>query len=177
MTDFLISAATFELRGTVTVRKVRESDLKLLEWQGQFRHFRNLFLRSYQGQLKGNRYMLVADYNRYPIARLFIRFSSRNALIADGHQRAYLYSFYVLEMFRGQGLGTYLIQSAETLLKARGFGEISIAVAKDNPGALRLYQRQGYEVFKEDEGRWQYVDHRGRMRQVHEPCWLLEKHL
>lgn len=161
----------------VTIRKLQRDDLPKLEWYGEFKHYRYLFLRSYQGQVDGNRLMLVADVNDYPVGRLFIQFNSPSSKFSDGHTKAYLYSFHMMEMFRGQGIGTRLIHAAETILRKRKFQYAIIAVAKDNEGALRLYQGQDYVIYGEDKGKWQYYDHRRRVRQVHEPCWLLEKKL
>lgn len=161
----------------VTIRQMRQADLPLLEWYGEYKHFRNVFARSFNDQAAGKRYLLVADCNHFPIGRLFILFQSRNTRIADGYSRAYLYSFAVLSVFQRQGIGSRLIHAAEAVLKQHQFELATIAVAQDNDGALRLYQRQGYVIFGEDDGRWRYTDHRGITRQVHEPCWLLEKHL
>jgi ribosomal protein S18 acetylase RimI-like enzyme len=161
---------------TITIRKMHYDDLRKLEWYGQFTHFRRLFLRSYQGQQDGSRFLLVADAKGFPIGRLFIQFGNKkNTKLSDGVTRAYLYSFQVMEVFQGQGLGTRLIRVAESLLVQRGFRLATIGVVKTNEGALRLYQREGYEIYGEDEGRWRYIDHRGIEQKVHEPCWLLEK--
>lgn len=161
----------------VTIRKLQRHDLPKLEWHGQFKHYRHLFARSYQGQVDGNRLMLVADVNDYPVGRLFIQFYSPRSKVSDGRTKAYLYSFHVMEIFRGQSIGTRLIHAAETVLHKKKFHVAKIAVARDNEGALKLYQRQNYHIYGESEGRWQYHDHRGRVRYVHEPCWLLEKKL
>lgn len=162
---------------SVTIRKMRQEDLRKLEWYGQFTHFRRLFLRSYQGQQEGNRFLLVADVKDFPIGRMFIQFGQKNSRFSDGMLRAYLYSFQVMEIFQGKGIGTRLIRVAEALLIQRGFRNATIAVVKTNEGALRLYQREGYKIYGEDEGRWAYTDHRGIEQKVHEPCWLLEKRL
>ena len=161
----------------VKVRELELADLAKLEWFGQFKHYRRLFMKSYRGHLEGNRLMLVADMNGFPIGRLFIQLRSQNARISDGRRRAYLYSFYVMDLFQGQGIGTHLIKTAETLLLERGYQMATIAVAKENEGALRLYQRQDYQIFSEEEGRWRYYDHKGILHHVHEPCWMLEKRL
>lgn len=161
----------------VTIRKLRCDDLPKLEWYGQFKHYRRLFKRSYQGQLDGTRLMLVADVNDFPVGRLFIQFYSPKSRVSDGHSKAYLYSFQVIEMLRGQQVGTRLIHCAESVLRKKKFLKATIAVAKDNMGALKLYQREDYIIYGEDEGRWQYYDHRGRVCSVHDPCWLLEKQL
>jgi len=168
---------TFALKGKISLRIARKQDVPMLEWYGQYRHYRNLFRRAYREQLQGRRLMLLADYNEFPIGHIFLQFKSSNKRIADGSSRAYLYSFRVMEMFRGQGIGTWLMSEAESILMDRGFEWATIAVAKDNVGALRLYQRLGYYKFAEDPGRWSYTNHRGNVVQVNEPCWILEKQL
>ncbi|MGB7339786.1 MAG: GNAT family N-acetyltransferase [Phototrophicaceae bacterium] len=167
----------FTIHMDVSIRQLEQSDLPKLEWYGQFQHYRRLFLRSYQGQLAGNRILLVADVNDFPVGRLFIQLDSARSRLSDGHTKAYLYSFHVMEMFRGQHIGTQLIVTAENILRSRHFEIATIAVAKDNTGGLRLYQRQAYVIYGEEAGNWQYTDHRGHVQFVHEPCWLLQKTL
>lgn len=169
--------ATLKLELAITLRLAQRSDLHKLEWYGQFAHFRNLIRRAYQEQLLGRRLMLVADLNDFPIGQVFIQLVSTNVFIADGQSRGYLYSFRVMEMFRGQGIGTRLLLESEHLLQERGFESVMLSVAKDNEGALRLYKRNGYRVIGEDPGRWSYIDHRGVTRNVDEPSWMLEKPL
>lgn len=169
--------AAFNLTLPITIRQLERDDLRKLEWYGQFTHYRNLFRRSYKDQQAGNRHLLVADCKGYPVARLFIQLNGKNSRLADGETRAYLYSFHVMEMFRGQGLGTRLIDEAEAFLRQHGYQSVTIAVSKHNEGALRLYQRHGYQTFGHDAGQWRYMDHRGRTHQVNDPCWLLEKAL
>lgn len=155
---------------------VRE-DVPKLEWFGQFTHFRSLIRRAYREQLRGRRLMLVADFNGFPIAQVFIQLESTNSDIADGISRAYLYSFRVMELFQGRGIGTRLLQEAEAILIEREFDSATLSVAKDNEKALRLYQRNGYRIVGQDPGRWNYVDQYGITRHVEEPCWVMEKTL
>ncbi len=91
----------FGIHLEVTIRQLREDDLPKLEWYGQFKHFRNLFRRSYEGQVKGYRFMLVATVNDFPIGRLFIQYGQSRSRLSDGRNRGYLYSFQVMEIFRG----------------------------------------------------------------------------
>lgn len=161
----------------VIFRFAKKADLPKLEWYGQYSHFRNLFLRAFREQLRGRRLMLLADCNGFPIGHVFVSLRSTNLAIADGERRAYLYSLRVMEMFRGHGIGTRLILEAEAILHARGIVWTTIAVAKENLSARRLYERLGYGIFAEDTGQWSYTDHRGRTRFVDEPCWILEKRL
>jgi len=167
---------TMVLEVPIQIRQATARDIRLLEWKGQFTHYRNLFRRSYREQKTGNRHLLVADFRGYPIGRLFIQLHSQNPYIASKGQRGYLYSFYVMDFFRGLQIGSRMMDYAEDLLVQQGIKEVSIAVAKDNDRALKLYQLRGYRIFADDAGQWSYTDHRGRKRQVHEPCWLLEKY-
>lgn len=161
----------------ITLRLARRSDLPKLEWYGQYTHFRNLFRRTFQEQEEHRRLMLIADCNDFPIGHVFIQLNSGEFHIADGRRRAYLYSLRVMEMFRGRGIGTRLLEEAERRVSELGYSWTTIATAKDNPAARRLYERNGYRVFGDDEGNWSYVDHEGRICHVHEPCWVLEKRL
>jgi GNAT superfamily N-acetyltransferase len=167
----------FSVALNISVHRARYEDIEKLEWYGQFTHYRRLFRRSYREQTVGRRLLLVADCNDFPIGRLFMQFHSKNNSIADGMVRGYLYSFYIMELMRGQGIGSRMMDVAESILIQRKYQIATIAVAKDNEGALRLYKQRGYEVFGEDEGKWRYYDHHGQLQQVHEPAWLLEKKL
>ena len=46
--------------------------------------------------------------------------------------------------YRGRGLGGQLLDIADGIARAAGVPEMSVIVADDNPGARRLYERQGY---------------------------------
>ncbi|MGI9309352.1 MAG: GNAT family N-acetyltransferase [Gammaproteobacteria bacterium] len=58
-------------------------------------------------------------------------------------------SYYVCGMamfpeYRGQGIGTRLLDHAERDAKARGYNKLSLIVFEQNVGAKRLYLRQGF---------------------------------
>jgi len=165
------------LKATLKIRKATHEDVKRLEWNGQFTHLRKLFRRAYLEQHNGQRLMLVMDFNGYPIARLFIQFISSDGVIADGKTRGYIYSFTVIEHFRSLGIGTRMLTTAEAILRKRGYQIATISVAKDNSRALNLYKRQGYHIYGEDSGEWQYYDHEGNIRYVNEPNWFMKKAL
>ena len=72
-------------------------------------------------------------------------------------------------------MGTRLLQVAEADLVARGYLQVTLNVARENLAARRLYERHGYRVVAPEPGRWQYIDHHGRLREVNEPSWRMEK--
>lgn len=160
------------LNSEIAFRAAEESDLSKMEWLGEYTHFRRVFRQTYQDQRLGRRIMLVADFNHFPIGHIFL-------LLKDfwGGDRGYLYALRVMAPFQGMGIGTELVKQAERILLDHRLDSAMIAVAKDNPGAKRLYDRLGYVVYSEDDGRWSYEDHQGRMIDVYEPCWMMEKRL
>jgi ribosomal protein S18 acetylase RimI-like enzyme len=177
---FVMSAVehpTLTLSIPVTLRIGTLADIPKMEWYGQYAHHRNLFLRTYREQLLDKRLLLIADSNNFPVGHVSIQFIGPEYGIPEADKRAYLYSLRVMEMFRGYGIGTCLIQEAEFMILKRGYFWSTIAVAKNNIRARQLYQRLGYAIFAEDPGQWSYVDHRGKTREINEPCWLLQKNI
>lgn len=56
-------------------------------------------------------------------------------------------SIVVEPAFRGQGIGTRLLEALHQELSQRGVKQISLSVQKSNP-ARKLYERQGYQTFE-----------------------------
>jgi ribosomal protein S18 acetylase RimI-like enzyme len=164
-------------RAGVLVREARESDLQALEWEGRYQHFRRLYRRAMSEAKRGRRILLVAEMDQRVVGQIFIQLASGRAELADGEQSGYLYAFRVRPTYRGHGIGTQLLEAAEQALRDRGFRRAVIAVAQDNPAALRLYENHRYIRFAEDPGEWSYIDHRGRLQRVSEPAFILEKRL
>lgn len=52
----------------------------------------------------------------------------------------------VKDLYRGKGVGTLLMKSAESFARARGARRIELDVLSKNEGAIRLYERLGYII-------------------------------
>ena len=52
--------------------------------------------------------------------------------------------------YRGQGIGTILMQKMLGLLKEKGFSKASLAVQKENY-AVRMYEKAGFKTVSENE--------------------------
>jgi ribosomal protein S18 acetylase RimI-like enzyme len=61
-------------------------------------------------------------------------------------QVAYLDSIYLEEAYRGQGLGTQILQEYERSLKERNIETSKLYVFAHNQRAFGLYQKMGYEL-------------------------------
>jgi len=171
------SPNSFMLRLPVTIRPAVREDVSKLEWYGAYITLRNLIRKAYVEQVQGRRLMLVADLNGFPVGQVYLQFIASNPAIADGYNRAYLYAFRVMDHMRRCGIGSKLIQAAESELVARHFQVVMLQVAKHNDEAIRFYQRHQYEVIGEEPGIWSYTDHRGVAQTVNEPVWVMQKQL
>ena len=157
------------------VRDVGVTDLPALEWFGTHAHFRRLEESNYRDVEAGYKLWLVAEVNKFPVGHLKINLRVEDPL--RGNPRGYIFALRVFQPFQGLSIGTTLVRAAEATLRARVFRYVSIAVGKDNPGARRLYERLGYSIYREEIGRWQYVDLDGRLHRMEEPEFLMDKPL
>jgi ribosomal protein S18 acetylase RimI-like enzyme len=80
--------------------------------------------------------------------------------------------------WRGRGVGTELIESAEEEVRARGFRRIGVGAADDNPRAAMLYTRLGYaDTGLRADSRYMYPDDAGVPREIVEHNILFVKDL
>ena len=160
----------------VIIRHASHQDLPALEWEGEFTHFRHVFAEAYRLKEIGEVIIWVADLPEFGlIGQLFIQLYGPNHLQANVGRYAYIYGFRVRPVYRGNGIGSRLLQKAETDLVSRGFERIALNVARDNKSARRFYERLGYRVVAPEPGIWSYLDDQGRRRFVNEPAWRMEK--
>ena len=69
----------------------------------------------------------------------------------EAEEFIYLDDFSVAKAYRGQGIGTAMIRTAEDYAREIHIPAICFHVEKSNTAALRLYQRLGYGIH-EDQG-------------------------
>ena len=67
----------------------------------------------------------------------------------DDFDYIYLDDFSVTEQYRGQGIGTQLVNRAEAYAKEIQISKISLHVEKSNTAAFNLYKKLGYRIYKE----------------------------
>ncbi len=163
----------------VVIRLVTAADLPALEWEGEYVHFRRVYDRVFARMQSGQSLMWLAELPGSPaLGQVFVQLHSQaDPSAADGRRRAYIHAFRVRRSLRGRGLGSRLLAHAEADLLGRGFREVCLQVADDNPDALRLYQRLGYAIVEPVAGDWTYYDHLGRLQQISEVGWRLLKTL
>lgn len=164
----------------IVIRHMDRGDLGPLEWGGEYIHFRRQFETVYRDYEAGTAvpWVAVLRGSEEMIGQVFVLLQSRfRPELADGNERAYLFSIRVRPPYRSQGIGSRMMDVAEDDLRSRGIGIATLNVARENPGAHRFYSRRGYRVVAPEPGQWSYIDHRGRRRHVDEPAWRMEKAL
>ncbi len=160
----------------ITIRYATRPDLPALEWEGEFAHFRHVFAEAYRLKELGEVIIWVAELVNFGlIGQLFIQLYGPHQIQLNRDRYAYIYGFRVRPVYRGNGIGSRLLQKAEADLVKRGFERVTLNVARDNNSARRLYERFGYQVVAPEPGIWSYLDDQGRRRFVNEPAWRMEK--
>jgi ribosomal protein S18 acetylase RimI-like enzyme len=159
------------------IRRGRESDLAALEWEGEYARYRSVYRAAWDDVRRGQRELLVAEADGRIVGQIFVHFSSTWPVPGAERPAGYLYAFRVRASHRGRGIGRSLLREAEATLAGAGATHAVIAVAADNPGARRLYERMGYAWLADDPGTWSYRDESGRLHEVSEPAHLLVKDL
>lgn len=164
------------LSDQLIVRHVVFDDLPKMEWEGEYAHFRRVYADAYQRMLRGYSILWVAELPGIGlVGQVFIQLTCDRHELADGSERAYLYSFRVRSEYRSLGIGTRMMEVVEQDLRERGFYAITLNVARDNPRAQQLYARRGYRVVAPEPGIWSYPDDKGVWHRVEEPAWRMEK--
>ncbi len=79
-------------------------------------------------------------------------FIDNQEIYADGKTRAHIHHVRVSEESRGKGVGSKLMQHAETIAKDRGFTEMTLGVEESNQIAIRFYSQLGYSEFMSEKG-------------------------
>lgn len=159
-------------------RQAVEADLREMEWEGSYKRYRRVYKDVFQRASSGLALMWVVELPSFGmVGQAFVQLKMRDRSCANGTNRAYIHSFRVRPAFRSRGIGSALMAHIETDLQRRGFQEVTLNVAEDNPGALRLYQRLGYLIIKKIPGRWSFYDDTGKLQHVSEPGYRLMKRL
>jgi len=176
--EFQVQIKGSEINQVVVIRALTKADLPALEWEGEYQHYRRVFADLYKKIEKGNAKAWVAvTPENTMIGQVFLQMTSDRLELADGWNRAYLYSLRVRPQWQNLGIGTRLISAIEETLRKMNYTKVTLNVARINQDAIRLYSRLGFQIVGEESGIWSYPDHNGIWQTVVEPSWRMEKRL
>lgn len=162
----------------VKIRQVMEEDLPAMEWEGEFSHLRRVYQDTFERTQKGLAIMWIADLpNVGVLGQTFIQLICDRPELADGKNRAYMFSFRVRDEYRNHGLGSKIMHTIEKDLVNRGFHYMTLNVARENIQSQHLYEKLGYGIVAPEPGIWSYPDQNGEWHTVVEPAWRMQKRL
>jgi len=92
-------------------------------------------------------YFKIFDF--YDFLKYVIKGTMINELLTSniGKNDYYLSNIAVDPQFRGQGIGTYILENAFKLAEKKGCRRVILDVTLNNVGASRLYERFGFKVY------------------------------
>jgi ribosomal protein S18 acetylase RimI-like enzyme len=162
----------FSLHLHVDIRVCVKDDLADLEWFGLFTEHREIFLRVFESQAKGENLMLVAEANTLPIGQIWIDLIKRKEESAG-----FIWALRVIPWLRNMGVGGRLMTAAEERCLAHGFAYAELGVEKENHEAKRFYERLGYRMVGSMLDEYSYTSPQGQLIQVPMDVWVLRKKL
>lgn len=156
--------ASFSVEVRVRIRACREDDLPALEWFGLFAAHRPLIRSTFERHQRGEALMLVAEAGGEASGQLWIDF---------GADVAEIWAVRILPCLQGRGIGSRLLEAAESAVRGRGVRRVELAVEIGEERARRFYERAGYRFTGTGLSRPQ-----PRLReQVRTQQWMLAKDL
>ena len=133
----------------------------------------------YQRISSGNAVFWTVEHHGELIGELYVfKNIEADQDFADGVSTAYLCAFRIRKDYRGQGLGTRLMETVLADLKAEGFRRATIGVGPDEEQNVRLYRRLGFTAkIKDCRTDPCAMDEQMQPVQEEEAYWLLSKEL
>ncbi len=157
---------------SIQMRKCKESDLELLEWFGTYSKYKNVYESTFYRQSKKEVFMLVADFNNFPIGQLWIDFTRNKS-----NNAAFIWAVRVFPIFRGLGVGSELVKEAEKIIKGKNYLYSEITVNIENKKVQKLYEKLGYKTIKKFRNEWDYKDPEKGQKKIKSIEFLMRKNI
>lgn len=163
---------------SIQIRLLDAADGPSLQWHGG-EDLRSFYDQQWQAHRSGELCVIIAAEDtaqgaNFPVGQAAIHWNGKptHPQIPD------IQSLRVRADFRGQGLGSRLLEECEKIVAARGHSQVSLSVALDNINARRLYERLGYHMVGTPYcDVWFYADAAGKSMRVEETVWDMVKNL
>lgn len=78
----------------------------------------------------------------------FVAFEIERGALASSSERGIVQNLYVEPEWRGEGVGSRLLEAAEDFLEEAGVDRIALEAMADNEDAARFYRGRGYQPFR-----------------------------
>jgi ribosomal protein S18 acetylase RimI-like enzyme len=162
----------FTLPLHVDIRLCVKDDLADLEWFGLFTEHREIFLREFERQERGENIMLIAEANTLPIGQVWIDLEKHREASAG-----FIWAVRVIPWLRNLGVGGRLMTAAEHVCRDRGLVYAELGVERENHEAKRFYERRGYRMIGSMQDEYSYTTPNGMPMTIPMDVWVLRKKL
>ena len=137
------------------IRRAMPQDLEpMLEWRGHSEAMNTALAAEFAAQAFGERTILIAfDPLERQIGTIQLVRNHHDPDLTNAHS-VYLQALDVRDAYRGHGAGTALIRALESQAKMLGYSRVTLMVDLDNAPALALYEKLGYQKFKQALDVW-----------------------
>lgn len=92
-----------------------------------------------QGRLTANHHLFTIQKGEQLAGYVWLK-------IEVDKKSAFLYEIYMLEEYRGKGMGTKVMKQIEDLIQEKGVSYFKLHVFGSNTGARKLYEELGFEI-------------------------------
>ena len=150
------------------IRSVVEADINKIKWS--LPDWNSYWQDKWRQKLEGKLDMYVVAVEDFPIARIWLDWT-KSAKLGIGE----ISSFEVMPPFRNIGIGSFMIESMEDILREKGLKRAQIGVDKSNDRAKKLYQKLGYKVVRDEQDSFVYFSESGEQKTYSSDCWFLHK--
>ena len=163
---------------TVIIRFLREDELPLLEWNGEYKRYRRIYSEIYRNSQKGLAIPLIAEHpTEGIIGQVFLSQKEPSQNYGIRSRYYFLSSFRVKPKFQNHGLGTLLLEECERQVRLHHLRDIYLNCARNNNHARWFYQDHGFQVIRLEDGDWTFVDDQGFVVTEHQNTFLMRKSL
>ncbi len=122
-------------------KSIPESQRKALDREKWSKHIEEVFENTFKRE--SSEIFVAEDESRAFLGYLFIGEGSN---LMTGTSHGFIYDIFVKEEFRGKGIGTVLMEKAESFCRERGYSRIGLMVSSDNQPAIKLYTKMGFKA-------------------------------
>lgn len=167
-------------RFSIEIRPAEKSQLAFLHSEFSSKTLSQYHHERHRVQEAGEGIYLIAWQHKLPVGHFLLRWKGpeKDTSGKYPYPMPYLEAGLTREKFRRRGIATLLIKEAERLVKEKGFQKIGLAVGNiDNPNARRLYEKLGYEDWRQGEFlvSWDYINKEGDKGAESETCIYMVK--
>lgn len=139
---------------SLVVDDLTAADLPAIGWSGSPTHIRSVASALERVKLGEIEYLAVRAPGGEPVAKGGIDYSKEE-------EAGELYQLATHPKLQSLGLGTRLIEEAESRIRRRGLQWAVMGVEDSNPRARALYERLGYEPYGRERSSWEHENEHG----------------